>query len=174
MKKLLIALCALLLAVPGPALAQCDFTAFCGELPVLTLQYDESAFALDTESYLSGSVGGHTWIGMLSNRAVTVEMAADLCPDLPPESAPEQLSAYLCAALAADQCQPLEIYVTPGFVSFVILSLNGPAGQSYRAAVLSQGYIVYFELYNLRGGVTEVELNTLKTLLDCAALPLSY
>ena len=83
MKKLLIALCALLLAVPGPALAQCDFTAFCGELPVLTLQYDESAFALDTESYLSGSVGGHVWIGMLSNRAVTVEMAADLCPDLP-------------------------------------------------------------------------------------------
>ena len=146
MKKLLIALCALLLAVPGPALAQCDFTAFCGELPVLTLQYDESAFALDTESYLSGSIGGHTWIGMLSNRAVTVEMAAD-------------------------QCQPLEIYVTPGFVSFVILSLNGPAGQSYRAAVLSQGYIVYFELYNLLGGAAPEDLLTLKALLDTVCLP---
>ena len=174
MKKGLLLLCALALLVLSCAHAETEFVIPCGGQPALTLRYDENVYTLDRESYLSGSFGAHTWLGMFYDGHSTVELATDLYRDLPADPSPEALSAYLCAQLADAGCEPLEIYTTPARLAFVLLSLNRPTGPSYYAAIRFQDYVVYFELYNLRGGVTEVELNTLKTLLDCAALPLSY
>lgn len=170
MKRLLILFCVLLLTLPLSAHAQTEFAAVCNNRPLLSLQYDETAYSLDTESYLASSIGGHTWLGMLYSRAVTVELAADLYPDLPALCTPEQLSDFLCAHLVADQCAPLEIYTTPGLIPFAILSLNGVTGPSYYAAVISQGYVVYFELYNLLGGAVPQDLDTLKLLLDTVVM----
>ncbi|MBQ9300118.1 MAG: hypothetical protein IJ214_06360 [Clostridia bacterium] len=166
MKKLLVLLCALTLAAVSAAHAQADFTALCGGQPIFTLQYDEKAFSLDTESYLGSSVGGHTWLGMLFDGSATVEFSADVYADLPADCDTSRLADYLSGLLAGEQCAFLEQYTSPGQVPFVIFSLNGAAGQSYYAALLVQGYAVHFEIYNLRGGVGPEALATLKSLLD--------
>ena len=166
MKKLLVLLCLLTMITGSAAHAQADFTALCGGKPVLTLQYDENAFSLDTESYLSSSYGGHTWLGMLFNGSVTVELSADLYDGLAADCTLDQLADYLGAKLADEQCAYLERYTSPGNISFIIFSLNGAAGQSYYAALMAQGCAVHFEIYNLRGGVGPEALKTLKALLD--------
>lgn len=165
MKKMLVILCALTLITVSPAQAQTDFTAYCGATPVLSVTYDEGSLRLDTDSYLGSSRGGHQWLGMFYNSAYTVELAADQYRDLPADSSPEQLSAYLCAAMQGDGASPVEIY-RGGSLSFAVISLSRPSGSSYYAAALSKGYVVYFEIYNLRGGVDASALSTLKALLN--------
>ena len=166
MKKLAVLICVLMLLAAPCALAEANYTALCGGVPVLNVSYDPGVFSLDTESYLYSTMGDHYWLGMFYNGSDTVEFSADRYPDLNPGSDINQLSAYLTAALAAEQCAPLEIYTNPGFISFALFSLNGSMGPSYYAALLSQGYVVHFEIYNLRGGAGPEALNTLKTLLD--------
>ena len=166
MKKRLLVLCLLLLLALRPACAETAYTALCGGVPVLSLQYDETAFALDTESYLTGTFGAHTWLGMFYNGYCTVELSADWYPDLPAAGDPTALTQYLNALLSDAQGQWLETYTNPQFVSFALYSLNGMYGPSYYAALLSQGYLVHFEIYNLRGGVDITALDTLKGLLD--------
>ncbi len=166
MKKRLLILCLLILLALRPACAETAYTAVCGSVPVLSLQYDETAFALDTESYLTSSFGAHTWLGMFYNGSCTVELSADWYPDLPAPGDPNALAQYLTGLLASAQGQWVETYTTPQFTSFVIFSLNGIYGPSYYAALLSQGYLVHFEIYNLRGGVDATALDTLKMLLN--------
>ena len=166
MKKLLVLICAMTLLTVSSACAQTDYTARCGGTPVLTVRYDEGSLRLDTDSYLGSSGGGHYWLGMFYNGTYTVELAADTYADLPADSSPEQLSAYLCAAMQGDNARAVEIY--RGGKTFAILALNRPTGSSYYAAALSQGYVVYFEIYNLRGGVDGSALSVLKGLLDGA------
>ena len=166
MKKLLVLLCALMLLPVFAAHAQTEFTGVCGGVPVMTLQYDESAFSLDTGSYLSSSYGGHTWLGMLYNGGDTVEISADLYPGLAAGSSLQQLADYLSTALAGEQCAYLGQYTAPSGAAFVLFSLNGSVGQSYYAALMSQGYVLHFEIYNLRGGAAPGALDTLKSLLN--------
>lgn len=163
MKKLLVSLLALML-IPIAAHAQTDFSAVCGGTPVLSVRYDESTLRLDTESYLGSSRGNHTWLGMFYSDAYTIELSADRYDDLPADSDLNQLSLYLCSAMSGYQAQAVETY--GGALPFVILSLNGPMGPSYYAAALTHGYVVHFEIYNLRGGVDASCLNALKTLLS--------
>ena len=167
MKKLLVLLCALILFTVS-AHAQTEYTAMCNGTPVLTLQYDEKGYALDTESYLSSSFGGHTWLGMFFNGSLTVELSADMFADQPDLRDMDALAAYLTVKLADEQCTLLEQYVTAQYTPFALFSLNGPTGPSYYAATLSHGYIVHFEIYNLRGGVGPDALATLKALLEGA------
>jgi len=164
MKKLMVLLCALTLITVSGARAQTDYTASCGGSRLLTVQYDENALQLDTESYLSSSRGSHTWLGMFYDGTYTIELSADRYSDLPADSDANQLSAYLCSALSQYQCAPLELYSAG--LPFVIFSLNGPMGQSYYAAALSNGYVVHFEIYNMRGGADGGALTALKALLN--------
>ncbi|MBQ9196115.1 MAG: hypothetical protein IJ157_02640 [Clostridia bacterium] len=165
MKKLLVLICALALAAL-PALAETAYTAQCGGKPLLTLRYDEKAFRLGTESYLGSSVGGHTWLGMFGSDGATVEFSADLYDDLPANCSAAQLADYLNGRLSDEHCAYLEQYVPQSKLPFVIFSLNGGMGPSYYAAAVIRGYVVHFEIYNLRGGVNQDALTTLKTLLD--------
>ena len=71
--------------------------------------------------------------------------------------AADDLGKYLCA-----KWNGTLVETTGGSLPFVILSLNGPTGQSYCAAALIQGYVVHFEIFSYGG--TE-GLNTLKQLL---------
>lgn len=160
MKKLLILLCLMALLAPA-ALAENSYTARCGGTSVLSVRYDGGAFSLDTDSYLSSSRGNHTWLGMFYNGSYTIELAADRYDDLPADCGVEQLSAYLCGLT---QGTALETYSAG--LPFVILSLNGPSGQSYYAAAMSQGYVVHFEIYNFRGGADAGALGVLKQLLN--------
>lgn len=160
-KQLMVLLCALTLLTVTPASAQTNYAAACGATTVLNVAYDENAFELDTESYLASSRGSHTWLGIFYNGSYTVELAADRCGDLPADSDLNQLADYLCGALAQEQCQKIDTYG-----AFAIFSLSGPTGNSYYAATLSHGYVVHFEIYNMRGGVDASALSTLKKLLN--------
>ena len=165
MKKLLLLLCALALLCLPAAQAQTAYTAACYGVPVMTVVYDEAAFSLDTESYLGSTFGPHIWLGMFYNGSYTVEMAADLYNDLPANCDQNQLSAYLQNLLGVGQCVPLEPFTGLGQVPFVIFSVNTPAGAAYYAATLVQGYVIHFEIYNLRGGVDANALGVLQGLL---------
>lgn len=161
MKKLLSLFCMMtLLALPA-ALAEGSYTARCGGTAVLTVRYDDSAFSLDRDSYLSSSRGGHTWLGMFYNGSYTVELAADRYTDLPADCGTDQLSAYLCGLLGGSV---VETYSAG--LPFVILSASGPFGPTYYAAAMNQGYAVHFEIYSYQGGAGPDALNVLKSLLN--------
>lgn len=155
MKKCAALLCILSILLLSPALAETSFTAQAGGVPLLTVRYDENAFRLDTDSYLSSSRGGHLWLAMFYNGSATVELAADRYDDLP---AGGDLGSYLSAKWNGTA---VEYY--NGFVPFVILSLSGPTGQSYCAAAAVQGYVVHFEIFSYGGADG---LGTLKQLLS--------
>ena len=55
MKKLAALLCILTLFFVSSALAEGSFTARVGGVNLLTVRYDENAFRLDTDSYLSSN-----------------------------------------------------------------------------------------------------------------------
>lgn len=155
MKKLVALLCILTLFFFSSALAEGSFTARVGGVNLLTVRYDENAFRLDTDSYLSSSRGGHTWLAMFYNGSATIELAADRYDDLPTDSS--RLADYLCAKWNGALTE-----TTGGPVPFVILTLNGPTGTSYCAAALIQGYVVHFEVFSYGG--TE-GLSTLRQLI---------
>ena len=154
MKKSVALLCILSLLLLSCALAEGSYTARVGGVPLLNVRYDEGAFQLDTDSYLSSSRGNHTWLAMFYNGSASIELAADRYDDV---GAADDLGKYLCA-----KWNGTLVETTGGSLPFVILSLNGPTGQSYCAAALIQGYVVHFEIFSYGG--TE-GLNTLKQLL---------
>ena len=155
MKRCMALLCILALLLLSPALAENSFTARVGGVGLLTVRYDENAFRLDTDSYLSSSRGGHTWLAMFYNGSATIELAADRYDDLPADSS--RLADYLCAKWNGSLTETFA-----GAVPFVILTLNGPTGTSYCAAALIQGYVVHFEVFSYGG--TE-GLSTLRQLI---------
>ena len=163
MKKLL-ALLSVLMLLSLPACAQSAYTALWEGARLFALSYDGGDLRLDTESYRAGSGAGHIWLGTLYNGSYTIEMGADRYADLPADCTAEQLSDYLCGALQGGGTA-LEVYPAGGF-SFALLAVNGAWGKSYYAAALSQGCVVHFEIYNLRGGVDASALTALKTLLN--------
>ena len=83
MKKIVALLCILTLLCLSSALAEASFTASAGGARLLTVSYDEAAFRMDTDSYLSSSRGGHTWLAMFYNGGATIELAADRYDDAP-------------------------------------------------------------------------------------------
>lgn len=155
MKKCVALLCILALFFLSSAVAESSYTAQVGGVPLLSVRYDESAFRLDTDSYLSSSRGNHTWLAMFYNGSATIELAADRYDDV---SAAGDLASYLCAKWNGSLVE-----TTAGPIPFVILSLSGPTGQSYCAAALIQGYVVHFEIFSYGG--TE-GLTTLRQLLS--------
>lgn len=155
MKKIVALLCILTLLCLPSALAEASFTASAGGARLLTVSYDEAAFRVDTDSYLSSSRGGHTWLAMFYNGGATIELAADRYDDAPADGS--RLADYLCAKWNGSLVE-----TSAGPVPFVILSLSGPTGQSYCAAALIQGYVVHFEVFSYGG--TE-GLGTLRQLL---------
>ena len=74
-----------------------------------------------------------------------------------------QLADYLSTATDFP-CTVVEITDSP--VPFLILSISAPMGTVYYAAAPLGGYVVHFELYNMRGGVDASMLQVLKTLLN--------
>ena len=155
MKKIVALLCILTLLCLSSALAEASFTASAGGARLLTVSYDETAFRVDTDSYLSSSRGGHAWLAMFYNGSATIELAADRYDDLPADSS--RLADYLCAKWNGALTE-----TAGGPIPFVILTLNGPTGTSYCAAALIQGYVVHFEVVSY-GGMEG--LSTLRQLI---------
>ena len=162
MKKAILLLCILCLMLPLSASAQSAMTIKLGGAS-WTLLYDETMFSLDTESYLASNRGQHKWFGNFYNGTCTIELAADRYDDLPADCSLFQLADYLSTATDFP-CSVVEITSTP--VSFLILSISAPMGTVYYAAAPLGGYVVHFELYNMRGGVDASMLQVLKTLLN--------
>ncbi|MBQ7455611.1 MAG: hypothetical protein IJS53_04140 [Clostridia bacterium] len=165
MKKLLPLLCALTLLFCSCAYAQqTEYTAFVPEGPLLTVSYDPAALRLDTESYLAANTPAHRWLGMFYDGEFTIEFAADRYEGYRAPATPEELAEAVCNAHMRDKAVLLEIW-REGEVPFALLRLERPSGESYYAAAYVNGYVVYFEIYNLRGKVDDRALDLLKTLL---------
>ena len=162
MKKVILLLCIICLMLPLCAQAQSAMTITLGGSS-WTLHYEETLFSLDNESYLASNRGQHRWFGNFYNGTCTIELAADRYDDLPADCSLFQLADYLCTAMEFP-CTVLEITDAP--VPFLILSISSPMGNSYYAAAPLGGYVVHFELYNMRGGVDVSMPQVLKILLS--------
>jgi len=164
MKKRIAAfVCALMMCMSCASAG--SFTAKDGGA-LFTLQYDDAVYQLDRYSYL-GSVMNGTWFGILYSAQYTIDCGAEYTDrgvgmTLRGASTDSYMQA-VCSALGG---QAAEVFNAGGQPFIIVSAMRPGIGEVYYAETIIGGCAVYFEIYDLRTGVADVNcLTALKNVL---------